>query len=210
MTEKWILVLWDYHANMSETISGLPPTEFSKVWRQYFDETPPFGHLLRHDFFSHWTRFHALPESKRYADTRDEWETVLSRANTLATECFGDQSPVWVATGYATDFAPKDNDLPSRMRMAEAMKWRDYSEELPDQSEITFFASVHDWTPNSLDGLFVEAANDQENVVLFSEDTQTVLAPYDGGFDIISLRPGKIRDLENKYRAWMSNRADRR
>lgn len=200
---------FDYQENMSIVVSPPSPTEFSKVWRRSFGETPPLGHILRHDFFDYWTRFHALPESKRYADNDDEWSIVLSRANTLASECIGDHARVWVATEYFAELVPKDTDLPVRMSMTKAMTWIDCSEEPADRSEIAFFAITYDWKPNSLDELFGQIANDHERAVLFSEDNQTVLAPYDGGFDIISLRPGKISDLESKYRDWMSSRPDR-
>ncbi|GAA4226650.1 DUF3885 domain-containing protein [Sagittula marina] len=194
---------------MSNFTSPQPSAEFSQVWRRSFGETPPLGHVLRYDFFDYWTRFHALPKSKRYADTDKEWDTVLSRANTLARECFGDHARVWVVTGCFTDSTHRDNDLPARMLMTKAMTWIDGSEDTADQSEITFFATVHDWKPRSLDGLFSEIANDQERAVLFSVNTKTVLAPYNGGFDVISLRPGKISDLESRYRTWMSNRSDK-
>lgn len=164
---------------------------------------------MRHDFFDYWTRFHALPESKRYAGTEDELSNVLSRANTLATECFGDHARVWVATGYLSELTPEEIELAVHMEMAKAMTWIDESEDLEDQTEIAFFVVSTDWQPSSLDGLFRKIAEDQLRAVLFSEDTQTVLAPYDGGFDIISLQPGKVSELESKYRAWMSSRPDR-
>ncbi|WP_441316269.1 DUF3885 domain-containing protein [Epibacterium sp. Ofav1-8] len=203
------LVPMGYQADMPNSTTPPPPAEFSQVWRRLFSETPPLGHVLRYDFSDYWTRFHALPESKRYADANHDWDTVLSRANTLTTECFGDHARVWVVTGYFADLMPKGNGLPVRMSMTKAMNWIDESEDPSDQFEITFFAKVHDWKPRSLDGLFGEIANDRERAVLFSENTQTVLAPYGGGFDIISLLPGKINELESRYRTWMSDRSDR-
>ena len=116
---------------------------------------------------------------------------------------------MWVATARFTDLKPKNNDLPVRMNMTKAMTWIDHSEEPADQSEMTFFATSSNWKPGSLDELFADIANDQERAILFSKEKQTVLAPYDGGFDVISLQPGKISDLERKYRGWMSSRPDK-
>ena len=194
---------------MSPSDCSPPPSEFSQVWQRVFGESPPLGHILRHDFFDHWSRFHALPKTKRYAETPGEWSLVLSKANTLATECFGDHARVWVATGCFTDLTPESNSLPDRMSMTKAMTWINGSEDPADTAEMTFFAAEHVWKPNSLDRLFREIADEQERAVLFSEDARTVLAPYDGGFDIISFLPGKIQQLETTYRSWMSSRPDK-
>lgn len=203
------LIPLDYDTRMSSAQPPSSPLDFSKAWQRSFGETPPLGHLLRHDFSDHWTRFHALPESKRYADTKEEQAIILLRANALTTRIIGDQAQVWVVTGYPTGATFDEKTLPVRMGMAEVMTSVDRRQEVGNPFELTFFACAHDWTSNSLDGLFGQIADDQEKAILFSDETQTVLAPYDGGFDIISLQPGKIRDLETKYQSWMSRRADR-
>ncbi|NKB26467.1 MAG: hypothetical protein GKR99_02440 [Rhodobacteraceae bacterium] len=190
-------------------MSALQSIDFAQVWLRFFGETPPLAHVLRHDFFECWTRFHALPEAKRYADTDDERAIVLCRANKLATACFGERTRIWVATGHFTDLPAEDDDITVRMNITKAMTWVDCSDREEDQSEMTFFAVAFDWKPHALDNLFVEIANFQERAILFSQETRTVLAPYDGGFDIISLRPGLIGALESDYRAWMSTRPDR-
>lgn len=114
-----------------------------------------------------------------------------------------------MVTGYAADPSPKDDELPELMSMTRVMTWVEDCDEPEDQCEIAFFAQACEWKPNSLDKLFDKIANDLARAVLFSEDTQTVLAPYDGGFDVFSLQPDRIGYLEAKYRAWMSSRPDK-
>ncbi|KPA21096.1 hypothetical protein shim_25610 [Shimia sp. SK013] len=150
-----------------------------------------------------------MPESKRYAESDEDNGTIVERANILATECFGEQATIWIAAGYLSDFALEKDDLPVRMNMSKALVWIDPDEELEDQSEMSFYVSRLEWERSSLDRLFLEIAEDQERAILFSEDTQTVLAPYDGGFDIISFEPEKIVQLEKNYRMWMSSRSDK-
>jgi hypothetical protein len=185
------------------------PSEFSRAWRRSFGCSPPLGHVLRYEHFEFWTRFHSLPESKRYAECDEETGTIVDRANTLATECFGEQASIWISAGYLSDFDLENDDLPIRMNMSKEMVWIDEDEEPEDQSEMSFFASRLIWKRSSLDRLFREIAEDQERAILFSEDAQTVLAPYDGGFDIISFQPGKIAQLENSFSTWMSSRSDK-
>jgi hypothetical protein len=72
--------------------------EFTSAWKGVFNDAPPLGYELRDRFTDNWTRFHALPRSKRYADTDDEQQIILSRANELATECFDQKEAVWLIT----------------------------------------------------------------------------------------------------------------
>lgn len=79
-----------------EALDG-PAAEFLREWRRITgadtpgaDEIFPMGHVMRYRCQSNWTRFHALPRSKRYADTPDEMEIILSRANALLRACFGE------------------------------------------------------------------------------------------------------------------------
>lgn len=113
-------------------------SEFSKAWRRSFGFSPPLGHVLRYDHFDAWTRFHSLPGSKRYAECDEETGIIVERANTLASECFGEQASVWVSAGYHSDFDLENDDLPIRMNMSKAMVWIDEDEEPEDHSEMSF------------------------------------------------------------------------
>lgn len=47
------------------------------------------SHYLVQYFTQFWFRIHSLPESKRYADTTEEYELLLNRHNEIITDCFG-------------------------------------------------------------------------------------------------------------------------
>jgi len=203
------IVDFDYQTSMRSVDLISPSSDFFRAWHHTFGDTPPIGHRLRQIFLEHWTRFHALPQARRYAETEDEWSVLLARANTLGINCFEEHARIWVVAGYQSDFQPKGHDLAVRMGMTKAMTWIDHSEDLGGQVKLGFYAVAFDWSPGSLDELFGEIARDEQRALLFSEDKKTVLAPYDGGFDVVSLLPGKINSLESKFRDWMSNRSDR-
>jgi len=192
----------------SKTQSGVQ-NEFAKLWREAFGSVPPLGHILRSKFSGNWTRFHALPESKRYAETETERETILHRANILAQECFGEAGKIWLVTPQYGAFEVDDDDLVSRLGMARSMSWVDDSDAPEDRIEIIFYAVDMDWKPASIDWLFTEIAEDKIRAILFDPLTHTVFGPYDGGFDIVSLRCDAIQALESRYRSWMSERSDR-
>ncbi|MEX3007095.1 hypothetical protein [Hoeflea sp. TYP-13] len=181
-------------------------SDFSRVWSAAFGSTPPLGHVLRYNFQHIWTRFHALPNSKRYADTETECETILSRANTLVEECFDDSKNLWLVTARWEGF---ENDLVSRLDMTPAISWVDEQEEPEYQAQAMFFVVRIDWKHSSQDWLFTNIAEDRERAILFSDNEKTVFAPYDGGFDIICHQTEKIRHLESKFGSWMSDRPDK-
>jgi hypothetical protein len=54
-------------------------SEFNADWHRLRAGLFPIGYLLRRDGATHWLRFHSLPASKRYAETPDEWQILLSR-----------------------------------------------------------------------------------------------------------------------------------
>lgn len=184
-------------------------SEFSRAWYKAFGETPPLGHILRRDFHANWTRFHALPESKRYAETDVEKNIILSRANTLAEACFDGLEVLWVVTAQYNDSDLETNDLVAKLSMEPAFSWIDLEEEPEDQIKVVFHATPVPWEQSSLDWLFAEIAEEQERAIFFSEQNGIVFAPYDGGFDVICLRLEKIRTLEVSFRTWMSERPDK-
>jgi len=182
---------------------------FTRTWRGAFGGTPPLGHILRYDFYESWTRFHALPKSKRYAETEDEHQIVLSRANSLAVELFGESNMLWVATGVPAGFPLENNEIVSHLKMQKAFDWVDHTEEPEHQFTCSFCAAKTHWKSKCLDWLFALIADDKENAVVFDPTSGVVFAPYDGGFDIIGLETGTITFLEKKYASWMSARTDR-
>lgn len=190
---------------------GMPDLEnaFSRAWRATFGRTPPLGYILRLDFCDNWTRFHALPKSKRYACNMAERNIILQRANSLVEACFPDCESLWLVTADygASDIHPYD--LAARLEMKSAFSWVDESEAPEDQVEVTFFAKKVLWKPRALDWLFTEVAEERGKAIIFDEGQRTVFAPYDGGFDIISLKRGKIGALETNFGSWMSEGPDK-
>src|SRR5687767_11747123 len=63
--------------------------EFETFWSSTYSETIPISHYLRHDYADRWFRIHSLPESKRYAESEEEWQILLDRQNTIITDLLG-------------------------------------------------------------------------------------------------------------------------
>ena len=191
--------------------------QFKEFWTSTYPDTVTIGYLFRFDYNARWFRIHSLPESKRYADTDDEWKILLDRQNTIITDLLGDHSNVLLVTGdYHSDefeelypitdvksisdltFTPLDHiDL-------HKLSADEYD---PGQVYRPMF-SEQVWQRNKFDELLKEIADDQLRAFFISPSNNCIVAPYDGGVDFI-LKDTQTRDFyKNKYKDWLSKRTD--
>ncbi len=56
---------------------------FQVYWQGTYSNCPMISSQLRHVFPQRWVRFHSLPESKRYAENENEYNTILQRHNAV-------------------------------------------------------------------------------------------------------------------------------
>ena len=180
--------------------------EFISAWSKVFYDAPPLGYELRDRFTDKWTSFHALPLSKRYADTDDERKIILSRANELASECFNQNDAVWLITAKWD----AKNELARMEHMLHVLTWHDGVEEDGFQNVIEFWATKTLWVEGSLDRYFTGVAEEEYDLVMFDSAKRLAFAPYDGGFDIIAFDPQFLENMEDRYSHWMSKRTDKR
>ena len=65
-------------------------------WQSEVAAVAPVGHALRTVLSSNWTRFHSLPESKRYAENETERDELRTRHLTVANVLFLLGEPIYV------------------------------------------------------------------------------------------------------------------
>lgn len=70
--------------------------DFHRDWSHYHGDQPPLAHVLRERAQTPWVRFHALPDSKRYAENEAEQREILRRANVLGAEILGADTLCWL------------------------------------------------------------------------------------------------------------------
>ena len=183
--------------------------EFASYWLKDFKGIPPLGYVVRAYLAENWTRFHALPKSKRYADTDWERQTILARANALAEECFGDRNTLWLVTERYDKSDIAANNLAQEEHMTHVLSWVDEDEDLEHQCQREFWATKVAWKLASLDRYFSGVAEEEYSLALYDPSTSKVLAPYDGGFDIFSFQTDFLTSIEEKYGHWISDRPDK-
>lgn len=177
--------------------------EFEQNWHKFYEGLPPLGHVLRKKFYDSWVRFHALPKSKRYADTEAEREIILSRANSLAIEIFGASKTLWLVSMSTEGWSDEDEFIP-RLKARHILNWTAQEDDWLAPDTYPFWGVKIVWKPKSIDWLFTCIADEISGALMFEPESGLVFAPYDGGFDIIGLEKKRIEFLETKYADWMS------
>jgi hypothetical protein len=66
-------------------VSGANATreKFRLMWSARCPETPPISYLFKHRLPQRWAPIHSLQASKRYADTKPDWDELLHRQNSV-------------------------------------------------------------------------------------------------------------------------------
>lgn len=191
--------------------------DFQILWNLNYPETVPISHLFKNDYSERWFRIHSLPESKRYAENEEDWETLISRQNEIMTDLFGLDTPILIVTGeynwgdnrpiHVTDeeeifkpfsFVRLDNIQLNKIDAEQ------YDE--PDIYRPAFAQTI--WKTNYHDKLLREIANDNTRAFLISFDKNVIVAPYDGGVDFVLKDSSTKENYKNKYRQWLSERED--
>ena len=184
--------------------------EFNKYWNQHYPECPPIAHYLKLLYKDRWFRIRTLPESKRYADTEQEYNEILHRHNTLLNDFIGDNGLfVLITAGYSDTAEPVRPEKELLYLISSDKELITIGiHELEGEGEPNYwhlyFNEKH-WTEHSLDDLLKMVADDGiENVLLVGIEKKCLYHPYDGGADIV-LESGQLRDLmREKYSSWLS------
>lgn len=189
---------------------------FYKLWTSRYHDCALVSHVFKYEFSDRWFRIHSLPESKRYADSDAEWKELLERQNEIITDLFGNGSQVILVTG---EYNLNEKDEPVTEEK-EALRGYDLSV-LDSINLCEVDSGIYEegqfyqpaiaeisWEPNQHDKLLVSIANDSLRAFFVSFSQNIIVAPYDGGIDIV-LKNSETKDVfKDKYRKWLSPRED--
>lgn len=193
----------------------MSPDEFLEHWRQIYGE-PLVGHVLRDRFPRRWLRIHSLPESKRYAETDDERREILRRQNAVLSDLIGDDRPCELVFGYYGEEERLPADVLTALRSLgpvflamHTMDAMDVAENPDGTSQAVagypLLKASLTWRPHALDVVLLAVADDVlASPLLVSVERRRIVAPYDGGVDLI-VESEELRDeLRALYASWLS------
>ena len=193
-------------------------TPFHIFWDEHYPESVPLGHLLRQDYPGRWFRIHSLPNSKRYADNKKEWKTLLKRQNTLITDLLGTDAEFYLVTGryyyvdmeianLETEYHKFECFRKMDLRESEAINlFERYPKEYGEEDGVHYIpvATVTTWKPGTFDDLLEKIADDETRAIFVGIQRPVIVAPYDGGVDCIVEDAVHVKYCKNAYKNWLS------
>ncbi|MEH0153923.1 hypothetical protein V6R21_07225 [Limibacter armeniacum] len=187
--------------------------EFIDFWNTAYPETFPISHELKWVYPDRWFRIHSLPEAKRYADSEEEYNMIMARQNRLIEDLIGKEAEVAISFGlYQNDIA-NDNykELPDFGQFQKVLTidlHKERPEEYDDKMYFNIFVRIEKWKKDGRNNLLKAIADDEIRAMFISPSEKCIIAPYDGGVDMI-VDSTEIRDrLKVKYKDWLSDRED--
>lgn len=199
---------------MKKPYLGRLEPDFLARWDRWYPNTPPVGFLLRGAYPDLWLRIHAMPIGKRVPTSGWDYAELLRRFNVVAEDILGDSSPcalvlihecgcLWSDelqnAGVVTDSLSDLGALPRQL-------W--------DENDGVFAVpmcmngAATTWRRGLFDWFFVAATQGRLKGLLVEQNRGTVFAPYDGGADLILASSLEREQAMERYRPWISARAD--
>ncbi|GAB3743763.1 DUF3885 domain-containing protein [Spirosoma lituiforme] len=192
--------------------------QFQTFWDSNYGNTYPISPFLKDAYPERWLRVHSLPGSKRHPENDIEWNELLSRQNTLITDLLVGDFDIILVTGE-NYLSLKNNQVWSLSPVYSLdhlpftpLKPISLGSLYPDDydSDVVYkpiFTQVN-WQPPAYNDILKDIAEDNLRVLFVSVSNQCLLAPYDGGVDII-FKDQPIKDLyKTKYKTWLSANED--
>ena len=157
-----------------------------------------------------WFRIHSLPESKRYAETEDEYQIIYQRQNEIISDVIGENEEVVLSYGLYRDDQANNNyqeivefDEFEKVDTLELHKIR--PEESEEELYLDIYANTTIWESNKRNEILKAIADNRIRMMIISFKKNRIISPYDGGVDLIL----ESEEFRNKYRLkfqkWLSN-----
>lgn len=173
---------------------------FLDFWVHHYPETPPISYLFKHHLNKRWARIHSLPESKRYAQTPEEWRELKRRHNAIIDHLIPQRTQIRVVTNYL------DPDNYIFKAFAPVVVLGNFGIAGEDEPQFSCFEFRATWESNSLNPLLTMIAQDKMRAFIIGADC--LIAPYDGGIDVILPDPQTCLAFKLRFSDWLSKRDD--
>lgn len=184
------------------------PYPLIAAWVAAWPGALPIAHELKELFEESWVRFHSLPESKRYADTPEEYAEILSRHHTVLSE-LQDGNPgelLVIATDVTSTPAPTGEPPFEDVFPADTF-WSAVAWHYADPALL--FAHLYvrrlDAKDDALDDLLRGVADgDLSGVIIAPPDLAWLYHPYDGGADVVQSSVEAREAMATRHPEWRS------
>ena len=187
--------------------------EFIAYWMKEYPESLPIKHELKWVYTNRSFRIHSLPESKRYAESAKEYNIILDRQNQLIDDLIEEGTEIAISFGLYVMEGTNDSckELTEFGEFQKVLSIDLHKEKPKDYEEGQFFdvfVRIEKWKKRSQNEMLKAIADDEIRAMFVSPLGSCILAPYDGGVDIIVDSTEKRDRLKAKYKNWLSDRED--
>ncbi len=184
-------------------------SEFIGYWNKEYSESLPINYELKLVYPNRCFRIHSLPESKRYAETEDEYKIILDRQNQLINDLIGEKSDVAISFGLYTNDITNDNykqltDFGEFQKVLTIDLHKERPQEHEDEMFFDIYVKIEKWENGKKDEILKAIADDEIRAMFVSLTEKCVIAPYDGGIDVLVDSTEKRDHLKYKYIDWLS------
>jgi len=183
--------------------------EFNHFWKEEYPEAYPINHTLKEVYSDRWIRIHSLPESKRYAETEAEYQIIFDRQNQLINDLIGIGSEFVISFGlYTLDMYNDNYKKLTDFKEFSKVQTIDLSDDYEDKMHLDIFIKKDVWKSDAKNEILKAIADDEIRVMFICHSKKCIVAPYDGGVDIIVDTTEHRDNLKEKYKDWLSERED--
>jgi hypothetical protein len=172
--------------------------KFLTYWQQLYPETLPINYLFKERLRTRWARIHSLPEAKRYAETKAESDAILQRQNVVIDHLILQGTPIRMVINSIEI----DNYLFKSFDLEPVGVFQEADEE-PSFETYVFETT---WESQTLNPFLIMIADDQMRAFIIGPEC--LIAPYDGGMDIILKDPHTCWSFKRQFKDWVSKRPD--
>lgn len=177
---------------------------------RYYPGTEPLGWRLRERSKKQWTRFYALSGGELPSDLRKERGQILHRFKEISSYIFSPDPTVVVTVpllrGISRPSARKADYLEELGLDVVHRGTADPTDEFAKSYDI--YAMVSDLTNPALNNLVLEVMRARVEQAMFIASDGNVMAPYEGGFDVMSPRQDVLLKVSSRFSEWRSDRSD--
>jgi hypothetical protein len=171
---------------------------FMADWRRLYPDAPPLSHHFKWCLPKRWMRLHSLPDGKRYADDKAESDIILARQNAVIDHLVPQEQPIQILfTRIETD---------SHIFISFDLTRLGVIYNAGDERGYDLWMLNDIWQSGDYNVLLTMIADDEIEAFIMAPDC--LIAPYDGGIDLILKDAHTAHAVKRQFADWLSQRDD--
>jgi hypothetical protein len=169
---------------------------FLQHWQREYPETPPVNYLFKSRLPKRWARIHSLPDGKRYADSKAEWNILLQRQNAVIDYLV----PQGATISWVWNWLEPDCHIFKSFDLTRLGVFRH------DEASFESWQLADQWQSGLSNPFLMMIAGEQMRAFIVAPDC--LISPYDGGIDVILKDPHTAFAFKRHFKNWLSGRED--